>query len=173
VADVRGVFRVNRAGWRTAYDHIVPDDDLPAPGEDPDEERVRRSFRRYAGAEDACYLVAEVDDEVVGFALCRWDDDAQIPAVGDGDVYLQALYVAPEHWEEGVGTALLRAVGERLPSWARHVVLEAFSENERAAAFYRARGFEPVGENSFEHRGTAYPTTVWRLPVATLRAPAE
>jgi GNAT superfamily N-acetyltransferase len=158
-ADVRAAMRATRAAWRVAFDHIVPEEAMPSP--DPDDEAAAAGFERFRDADDAAYVVADDGDGVVGFALCRWDDDVPDYVERPADVHLQALYVHPDRWGEGVGTALLDAVVERVSPDASRLVLETFTENEHGASFYRARGFEAVGETTYEHAGEEYPTTVW------------
>jgi len=81
-------------------------------------------------------LLAEIDGVVRGFG-------AIVPR-GDGGVELDALFVDPAHWRQGIGLALL----ERLMAHARasgvgsmHVV-----GNPHALRFYLAAGFVVVGE---------------------------
>jgi ribosomal protein S18 acetylase RimI-like enzyme len=52
--------------------------------------------------------------------------------------YIDHLYVGPEHWERGVGSALLDHAKRRCPDGLTLVTLQ---RNERARRFYEARGF--------------------------------
>ena len=57
----------------------------------------------------------------------------------DGD-WIDHLYIAPSHWRQGIGTALLqkaRAASPFLQLWA-------FQGNTMARAFYARHGFEEV-----------------------------
>ena len=81
-------------------------------------------------------LVAEVSGAAVGFA-------AVVPRE-DGDVELDALFVAPELWGRGIGAALVdRCLSEARVkgALALHVV-----GNPHAEGFYRKCGFLCVGE---------------------------
>ncbi|MBD5786648.1 GNAT family N-acetyltransferase [Cellulosimicrobium terreum] len=84
-------------------------------------------------------VVAEVDDEIVGFAI-----GGPATAVHEiapvRDVQLHALNVLPEHHGSGVGQALLDAVVPAGP--AQLWVVEG---NARARRFYARNGFEPDG----------------------------
>ena len=88
--------------------------------------------------------VAEQDGEVVGVALwflnfSTWD--------GVHGIYLEDLFVRPEHRGDGLGTALLAAL-------ARECVANGYSRlqwsvlnwNEPSIAFYRKLGAEPLDE---------------------------
>ena len=81
-------------------------------------------------------LVAEVSGAAVGFA-------AVVPRE-DGDVELDALFVAPELWGRGIGATLVdRCLSEArvMGALALHVV-----GNPHAEGFYRKCGFLCVGE---------------------------
>ena len=84
---------------------------------------------------DGHVYVAEQDDVIVGFAA--------IVARPDGNTELDALFVEPSLWKQGVGRLLVehcadvvRAGGSRI----LHVV-----GNPHAAAFYGACGFRTTG----------------------------
>ena len=109
-----------------------------------DAESIRRVLAEGYGPErlaDAAddpelYVPVAVDGgEVVGFAVAErtWTDT----------VDLHALYVDPDRWGEGAGSALLEAV----LAWSRdddaeYVRATAFEENPVARPFFEARGFE-------------------------------
>jgi ribosomal protein S18 acetylase RimI-like enzyme len=81
-------------------------------------------------------FVATLDGVVVGMA-----------SVGERDAapYLWKLYVLPDRQGIGAGSALLDAVIESLPAGSPRLGLDYVDGNERAAAFYRARGFRITG----------------------------
>lgn len=90
------------------------------------------------------HVVAERDGAVVGMAnLGRVSASHRDLSHVDGDrEVMWKLYVHPDHQGAGVGSMLLAAVeamAEGPELW-----LEIVDGNERAAAFYRARGFEEV-----------------------------
>jgi ribosomal protein S18 acetylase RimI-like enzyme len=112
-------------GWQTAYRGIVADSFLDS--------LVIDTERRAAmiGSPDVTTLVAR-DPEVVGIAVFGRSRD------GADEVELFALYVAPEAWRGGVGTALLDACEGVTVLWV-------LAGNERAQAFYRRHGFVADG----------------------------
>ena len=81
-------------------------------------------------------FVAELDGVVVGMA-----------SVGElgGAPYLWKLYVLPDRHGIGAGSALLSAVVDSLPAGSTRLGLDYVDGNERAAAFYLARGFRVTG----------------------------
>jgi ribosomal-protein-alanine N-acetyltransferase len=79
------------------------------------------------------YLVAEVDDVVVGYAVASFVADV---------AELQRIVVDPGHRRRGLATALLRAVAdEGVREHADRVLLEVRETNRVALAFYAAHGF--------------------------------
>ena len=57
------------------------------------------------------------------------------------DGWVQQLYLAPAHYRQGIGTALLATAKHHGPTGLR---LFCFQRNSRARAFYEANGFTAV-----------------------------
>jgi GNAT superfamily N-acetyltransferase len=88
--------------------------------------------------------VAERDGGAVGFcsvATPSRDNDAT-PRMAE----IEALYVDPAVWRQGVGRALIEQAlsGLRAGGW-REVTLWMFAGNANAGAFYTHVGFAPDG----------------------------
>jgi GNAT superfamily N-acetyltransferase len=85
---------------------------------------------------------AEVDGEVVGMAMVGPPQDILGPWVGQ----LYQLRVHSDHWRKGIGTALHAAC---LDAWRASGVtvgvLEVWSRDDRAQAFYESHGWRPDG----------------------------
>jgi ribosomal-protein-alanine N-acetyltransferase len=82
----------------------------------------------------ACEPPDEADP--VGYAVLLPDD-------AGGDAYLAELAVAPGHRRRGHGRSLLEAAARRVADHDR-LTLTTQADDERARAFYRDCGFEPV-----------------------------
>lgn len=143
--DVTAVQRVARAAWLAAYDDLIDPDQVDETVDswyDPDRlvaddvcDPERPFFvaeRTGAGEEEA-----EASD-VVGFGEAATGDEP-------GVWHLYRIYVHPDAWGEGVGTALLErveaAVHERGGDELR---VSVHAGNEVGVDFYEARGFERV-----------------------------
>ena len=164
--DARGALRVNRAAWRAAYAHIVSDEVLSRLTADPTEADVDRWFEALdaAGAAERV-LVADgsppaADPDIAGYTHVRWGDDTK-EYVDDDEAGLEELYVSPDRWREGVGSALVERAAAAVPETFSAVKLETLAGNRRGRGFYEARGFERAGASSFELLGRAYPTVVY------------
>ncbi|MCU1592735.1 MAG: N-acetyltransferase [Frankiales bacterium] len=129
-ADALAVESIRIGTWRTAYRGIVPDDVLDA----LTVEEGRRA--ELLADPSSTTLLAERAGMAIGMAVCgpaRDDDRA-------GTHELYALYVVPQAWGAGVGSALLARCPDASSLW----VLE---QNTRARDFYVRHGFTPDGES--------------------------
>lgn len=101
--------------------------------------RVLFGERRYAET-----LIAELDGAPVGFALFFHNFSTFLAQPG---LYLEDLFVVPEHRAHGVGRALLKRLAqialERGCGRMEWVVLDW---NESAIGFYKTLGAEPKSE---------------------------
>jgi GNAT superfamily N-acetyltransferase len=149
------------AGWRSGYKDIVAPDrlaDLPI-------ERWRHEvgvgLRRPVA--DAFTYVAEVDGGFAGY--CYVAAPSREADMGPDAAELVAMYVDPDHWRQGVGSALMQAALERLAGLPYdEAVLWTFKENDRAIAFYEGFGWHADGAEKI-HPRTGEPAVRYRRPV--------
>jgi GNAT superfamily N-acetyltransferase len=142
VDDAERMAEVNAAGWREGYRGIVPDsrrNNLPVG-------RWRREMRE--GLESprgsSFTRIAELDGRFAGY--CFVAAPGREEPDGSPVCELAALYVEPDAWRSGVGTALLdSALAEAASAGCDEMLLWTFEENARALAFYRSMGFLPDG----------------------------
>jgi len=83
--------------------------------------------------------------------------------VGPKEAGLKEIYVDPEVWGQGVGTALLERGLEVLPEHVEAVTLEMLAGNDVGAGFYEARGFEKTGASEAEIGDATYRTVIYSL----------
>lgn len=134
-SDARPIARVQVETWRAAYRGVIPSPHLQSLSVD-ERERIWQTAIR-AGAPEL--WVAEVRSEVVGWVAFGPSRDADATASG-GEI--EAIYVAPDHWDTGVGRALWRQARRRLMERGfSSATLWVLVENARAIRFYRAAGF--------------------------------
>ena len=158
--DIEELIRVHGLAWRAAYDDILPESVLDEVTVEPTRGEVREWADRFDG-EDGAVFVAVDGGVVCGFVDVRWGDENTKPFVGTDEAGVKAIYVHPDRWGEGVGTALLDHGVGALPEDIEAVRLDAFADNDRGARFYKARGFDRTDTRSFEIAGTEYPLDVW------------
>ncbi len=95
-----------------------------------------------AGRDNALFLVAIIDGELVGNAVFQGGQRSRIRHAGE-----LSMLVRRAHWGRGIGAQLLDALVE----WARasavvtKVDLRVREDNDRAIQLYRSRGFVEEG----------------------------
>jgi GNAT superfamily N-acetyltransferase len=126
--DAEPVFQVQRRASTAGLGHIYPPDRYPFP-----DEAVRERWRETLSDPAARVVVAAKAGAIVGVASVR-------------DGWLDALYVVPEDWGNGLAARLhdeaMRLLADDGASSARLWVLE---DNTRARRFYERRGWRPNG----------------------------
>lgn len=134
--DATAVRRICVAGWRHAYDGLLPPAFIEA--------NVRTFYRvaalreeiREPGAAGAWHI-AERGGEPVGAGR------GTVPRRGYCELF--NLYVHPDAQGAGVGTALVEAITDRQTDSGGHTQLVATYEDHDALNFYRYHGFERLG----------------------------
>ena len=129
-------------GWRTAYRHVFPADDLDALPIDAE----RWRSRLLVPPPGWTTVVCEQDGVVVGFASTgpsRDEDDI-------GELY--AIYVDPEAWSTGAGRALIESAEERLAREWPAALLWVLEDNPRGRNFYERAGWAADGVRKAEER---------------------
>ncbi len=121
--------------WKAAYKGIMPQDHLDALT--PDDRTIN----------PANYLVLESEEGVVfGLANLGSSRDKERPDWGE----LRAIYLLPEYWRKGSGTALFQGAEAELGrrGYSRYF-LWVLTENARARRFYEKMGMRPSGQEQF------------------------
>jgi GNAT superfamily N-acetyltransferase len=150
--DTEAIVAVTAAGWRTAYRDIVAQDRLAELPLARWRHEVHVGLRR--PVEDAFSYVAEIDGAFAGY--CFVAAPSREPDLGRKVAELVAIYVEPERWGRGAGTALMRAALARLADLPYdEVVLWTFKENAPAIAFYEQHGWRRDGNHKVHPRTQA------------------
>lgn len=141
-ADAHAIARISVLGWQTAYRGFLPEDFLAGLSVEPRAVAWETRLDSEAG-DDAPAWVAVRDGRVAGYLSSgpRRDDDAPL---GAAEVY--SIYVLPEEWRSGAGSALLNAATAHwLERDVTTLLLWFFEANSAARAFYEAMGWRPDG----------------------------
>ncbi|HVU76139.1 MAG TPA: GNAT family N-acetyltransferase [Gaiellaceae bacterium] len=140
--DAVAVETIRVRGWRAAYRHVFPPEQLDALPIDG--ERWRR--RLVDPPPGWSTFVVEDGEAVVGFASVGPSRDVR----GLGELY--AIYVEPDAWSTGAGRALMDRAEEQLRSEYEAATLWVLEDNPRARAFYERAGWSPDGARKAEER---------------------
>ncbi len=140
--DAQAIEAIRVAGWRVAYRHVFPPDELDRMPVDGQRwrSRLERPPRGWAT------FVAEDEGRVIGFVSVGPSRDVR----GLGELY--AIYVDPDVWSTGAGRALAEHAERRLASEYAEATLWVLEDNPRARAFYEAGGWTPDGARKAEER---------------------
>lgn len=151
--------------------------------ESPETKPGGRLWRRWIARARTRTFVARDGDQVVGFAslepardeISGPESTAESASAAPREIAeLAAVYVAPSHWQRGLG----RRLAERTIAEAEHlgfpeIALWVLEDNRRARSFYQALGFVDTGVSRiFAERGQGPLRELrYRRPIAD-RAPA-
>jgi len=154
--DAEAVARVHVQAWQAAYAHVFPREPL---AELSVERRVPQWRERPP-------LVAEAGGVIVGFVSVGAGRDA------DADGELFAIYVDPDHWQTGIGRALMTAAEEHLRDLGHaEAILWVLADNPRACRFYERVGWYCDGTTRpIEVFGVEVPEVRYRKELTRRRA---
>ncbi len=140
--DADAVERVRVHGWRVAYRHVFPPEELDALPID-----AARWRPRLASPPPGWSTFVAVDAAgLLGFATVGPSRDS--PGLGE----LYAIYVDPDAWSRGVGLALLQRAEKQLTPEYDSAMLWVLEDNPRARRFYEAAGWDADGARKAEER---------------------
>jgi ribosomal protein S18 acetylase RimI-like enzyme len=139
-SDAVAVACTHDEAWRTAYQGIIPGNELDRlisrRGPDWWDSAIRKGSR---------ITVLQFGDNVAGYA--NYGRNRARSLTYDGEIY--ELYLRPEYQGLGFGRRLFTAARkDLLQSGMRTLVVWALSDNEPAVEFYRALGGRPVARSS-------------------------
>ncbi len=146
--DAASLAAVEVTSWRAAYRGLMPDGFLDELSEVEKTVDWRQSLLTHGPSGRKRVCVAVGDAGIMGFV--------RVGPVGNegkvGLIYL--LYVLPEHWGRGMGTALMRAGLDELRDLGKsEAILWELRDNLRARRFYEGLGWAPDGRTSREEYG--------------------
>jgi diamine N-acetyltransferase len=122
-ADAETLYAIHRESAITAYVHIFPPDRHRFP-----DDEMRAHWIASLGDDETDVVVAEREGRPVGFA-------------GVSPGWLKNLFVLPEEWGRGAGSALHDEAVRLLRAKDAGARLWVLEENERARRFYERRGW--------------------------------
>ena len=152
--DAQALGAVYCQGWQQGYAGLMPQfflDALTPANCAPKPDHIAPDRR----------FVAEVNEEVVGtITFGKGRDGGE-----EGFAEIYALYVLPEHWRTGQGSALVRSVVDTVKVQGfSGLYLWTLGDNTRARAFYEHLGMMPTGqEREFEIAGSYLPEVKYQL----------
>ena len=148
--DVTAIKRVARASWRADYPDVLSRETAE---EGVEEWYDERSLTTEIERDDGVVLVAQSDDEIVGFAHA---------VVTEGRGTILRVYVHPDARHEGIGATLLAQTRAELTDrGADHVQAMVLADNRLGREFYESAGFEMEDEGETTIAGETYRECVY------------
>lgn len=148
-SDAPALARVHVDAWQVAYQGLVPEAALQRFTYQWREARFGESL---ASGSEETYLL-EDGGQVLGFATLGACRDPDLNDGRTGEVW--GIYVAPNHWRQGVGTRLLHWTEGLLQSRGfERATMWVLAANDRARRFYEAWGYRPEGKTKIVDLGT-------------------
>ena len=150
--DAAAIGKVYCHGWQKGYDGLMPGFFLNALTPEncaPKPDHIAPDRR----------LVAEKDGEVVG--TVTFGPGRENAAL----LEIQSIYVLPEHWKTGQGSALFQAVCEKAKAQGYPgLYVWTLKDNTRAKAFYERMGMTATGDaRELEIAGSYLPEVKYQL----------
>lgn len=162
--DLPSVVDIKIKGWQVAYKGIVDDTYLTNLSNER-ETRIAKMEKNYM---TNGFIVAELDNEVVGF--CRYIfDNSFSPEIDDVDCELCAIYVKPDLKRQGIGKELFNyVIQEQKKNNNKNMILWCLKENSNSRKFYEKMGGNLYGENEIEMGGKKYKKVGYRYDLSIL-----
>ncbi len=136
-SDSEGISRVHTRSWQSAYRGLLPDEWLDALRWQ--DRKVRWDAILTSEKKRHVYVATNSQREIVGFASSGPSRDEDIDQERVHELY--AIYLSPESWGKGIGTALLNVIMKEVPKTATRLELWVLEENFSGRRFYESKGF--------------------------------
>lgn len=148
--DIPALAHIHVEGWKAGYKNIVDQDFLNTLNVD---DRAK-DWKSWMDAGEVPTIIAEIDGKPVGFSIYGGlrtppPGTSSIRPLYTGELY--ALYVLPDHWGQGIGTALMKsAVNIMRENKHKSMCLWVVDKNERAKNLYEKLGGQRIGKKQVE-----------------------
>ena len=135
--DSEGIARVHTRSWQSAYRGLLPDEWLDALRWE--DRKIRWDAILSTTTKGKVYVAANTQNEIIGFASIgpSRDEDAARDEVHE----LYAIYLTPENWRSGIGSALFLKSIKNVSESAKWLSLWVLKDNVRGRRFYERLGF--------------------------------
>jgi ribosomal protein S18 acetylase RimI-like enzyme len=131
VADAPSIAAIGRVAFPAVHNRVIGAEFAATVVEQTYSiEALTECITRCSSADDAEFLVAERNSEVVGYL--HYDSEGAEPE-------LHRIYVDPGQKRGGIGSALMRELHARLPPGRQYILL-VVDANKDAQAFYERHG---------------------------------
>lgn len=160
--DLAGVQRAVANSWREGYDGLMDEETLSELTDSAAEFYPEDRFLRKLRDDELLFLVALSDGEIAGIINFCWGEDNTHEFVEQDGCQLRSLYLDPQFWRRGFGTALFETGLRESPEGVDDLFVEVLSANERGRAFYESVGFRHYSGRTIPLYGETFDTELYR-----------
>ncbi|WP_336823941.1 GNAT family N-acetyltransferase [Sporosarcina sp. USHLN248] len=146
--DADGIAKVHVDSWRTTYEGIVAASYL----EGLSYEQRTANWKRGIGV-NPLYVAERKDGKIIGFATGGRERTGKYDKY-KGELY--AIYLLKEAQEQGIGTALIRAVATELQTTGFTSMLIWVLEQNRSKLFYERLGGKVIDQTTITIGGEKF-----------------
>lgn len=146
-SDTGDLEEATRRSWIEGQKSFLTEEEIELAEKSEEFRKTEEDIEKRLEKEDTFVLVAEVGSKVVGRIRMAWNGEAD-SFVSRNEAQLRSMYVHPDYWRKGIGTALAEEAFSKVPERFSVVVVEVFEDNKSAVGFYRNLGFEAFREGS-------------------------
>ena len=139
--DIKYAAMIKVDGWKTAYRGIIADEYLDALNY---EETIAKWEKRFG---KGFWCVYEDDNKILGFSWFAVENEESL----EYDCELGAIYVDPEHKNQGIGRELFNFVVSELKKKGKSkMILWVLEDNLPSIGFYKKMGGKQVDKKTAE-----------------------
>ena len=163
INDAEKVAKIKIEGWQTAYRGIIDDDFLD--NMNINEEIEKRKNNIENGAD---IIVAELDNEIVGFCLYR-NYIKNPESYSNANCELSSLYVRGSLKRRGIGKRLMQHVIQKLQNQGKtKMILGCLKENYPSRAFYEKMGGKVLKTEKIAFGNKEYEETIYEYDISKM-----
>ncbi len=157
-SDAENIAKINVSSWQKTYKGIFPKEFLDSLSND---ESLKNTILRMQEniKKDNNYLVAKLNDKVVGF--CKIGSSTKDNYKNCGEII--ALYVKNEEIKKGIGEQLFIAANNLLKETYDYNIVSCIKENS-SNNFYKKMGCVFIEECDFNLNGNIYKENLYKCP---------
>lgn len=160
--DLSGIQCAIANSWQQGYDGLIDEETLTELTDSPTEFYPEERFLEKLRDDELLFLVALTDDGVAGIINFCWGEDNTQEFVEQDGFQIRSLYLDPQFWRNGFGTALFETGLEESSPRVGKLFVEVLSANERGCAFYESVGFNHYSGRTITLYGETFETELYQ-----------
>ncbi len=163
INDAEKIAEIKIEGWQTAYRGIIDSVFLDNMDINAEIEKRKRNLE-----EGASIVIAELNNEVVGFCLYR-DYNENLESFPNTDCEISALYIKSSLKRKGIGTKLMQNVILKLQNLGKtKIILGCLKENYSSRAFYEKMGGKILKMEKITFGNKEYEEVIYEYDISNM-----